>query len=354
MASAGVLVSWPYGVNAVARNEQLIRQHKLLQILERYRFGRLLEELRDDLVEELGLSSLHVRTVRRDLEALQLAGVDVDVHEQDRGRAWKLGAGFRGSHKISASASELIALSLGRDLMLPLVGTPFWHGIETFWNKVREELPTSVWEHYEKYRRFLAVLGLPTKSYEEHQGMLKTINRAILEHRVVEIEYQSIGKPAAQRCIEPLGVIYFQSSLYILAVAQELSGTESPIRRFKLDRFRKAKALDEWFKPPEDFQLDDYLRQSTGIFSGQEPIEIAIKISTLAAPWVSEDPWHPEQQVQRHSDGSVTLTLPVVHELEVIPRVLALGGEAEVLSPESCRQIMARIVQQMACRYSPD
>ena len=73
MASAGVLVSWPYGVNAVARNEQLIRQHKLLQILERYRFGRLLEELRDDLVEELGLSSLHVRTVRRDLEALQLA-----------------------------------------------------------------------------------------------------------------------------------------------------------------------------------------------------------------------------------------------------------------------------------------
>ena len=142
------------------------------------------------------------------------------MHEQDRGRAWKLGAGFRGTHKITASASELIALSLGRDLMLPLVGTPFWHGIETFWNKVREELPTSVWEHYEKYRRFLAVLGLPTKSYEEHQGVLKTINRAILEHRVVEIEYQSIGKPVAQRRIEPLGVIYFQSSLYMLAVAQ--------------------------------------------------------------------------------------------------------------------------------------
>ena len=28
----------------MARNEQLIRQHKILQILERYRFGRLLEE----------------------------------------------------------------------------------------------------------------------------------------------------------------------------------------------------------------------------------------------------------------------------------------------------------------------
>ena len=39
----------------MARNEQLIRQHKLLQILERYRYGRTLKELRDELVDELGL-----------------------------------------------------------------------------------------------------------------------------------------------------------------------------------------------------------------------------------------------------------------------------------------------------------
>ena len=42
----------------MARNEQLIRQHKILQILERYRFGRSLEEIRQELVDELGLASL--------------------------------------------------------------------------------------------------------------------------------------------------------------------------------------------------------------------------------------------------------------------------------------------------------
>ena len=51
----------------MARNEQLVRQHKVLQILERARFGRTLQETRDDLVDELGLSSLHTRSVRRDL-----------------------------------------------------------------------------------------------------------------------------------------------------------------------------------------------------------------------------------------------------------------------------------------------
>ena len=52
------------------RNEQLIRQHKLLQLLERTRVGQTLEELREELATELGLSSLHLRTVKRDLEAL--------------------------------------------------------------------------------------------------------------------------------------------------------------------------------------------------------------------------------------------------------------------------------------------
>ena len=54
----------------MARNEQLIRQHKILQILERLRFGATLEELRDSVVDELGLTSLHPRSLRRDLEAL--------------------------------------------------------------------------------------------------------------------------------------------------------------------------------------------------------------------------------------------------------------------------------------------
>ncbi|MCA9186117.1 MAG: hypothetical protein KDA99_10870, partial [Planctomycetales bacterium] len=177
----------------MARNEQLIRQHKLLQLLEATRFGRTLGELRDDLVSDLGLGSLHERSVRRDLEALQAAGFPVVTVDTQRGKVWKLGPAFRGTHKITASVTELIALSVGRDLMMPLAGTPFWIGIETFWNKIQQSLPDGVWEHYQKYRDVLHVLGTPAKSYRRHQGILKTLHRAIVEHRVVSAEYQSLG-----------------------------------------------------------------------------------------------------------------------------------------------------------------
>ncbi|WP_146436394.1 helix-turn-helix transcriptional regulator [Blastopirellula retiformator] len=339
----------------MARNEQLIRQHKILQILEPSRYGYLLEEIRDDLVTQLGLTSLHVRTVRRDLEALQAAGVDVDSHESPRGRVWKMGSGARGMHKINASATELIALSLGRDLMLPLAGTPFWIGIESFWNKIQEELPGSIWDHYHKYRQVLHVSGITPKSYKEQEGVLKTINRAIQQHRVVQISYQTLGQPMPkQREIEPYGVVLYQSSIYIVAAAREVEDPESRVRHWKLDRFKKAEALDDYFKPPKDFDLEQHLAQSIGIFASEKPQNFKIRISSFAAAWVREDPWHPEQKIEPQEDGSVILTVKAANDLEIIPRVLALGPEAEVLSPASCRKAVAERVKRLAEIYKID
>jgi predicted DNA-binding transcriptional regulator YafY len=337
----------------MARNEQLIRQHKLLQILERYRFGRTLTELRDELVDELGLGSLHTRSVRRDMEALQAAGFDVGVQEVERGRVWKLGPTFRGSQKITASVTELIALSLARDLMHPLIGTPLWLGIESFWHKVQELLPPAVLKHYQKHRQILHVLGLPAKSYDKWHGILKTINRSILEHRVVEIEYQALGhKHPTVRRIEPYGVALYQGSLYIIAETHESRGTDNSMRHWKLDRFRRAVALDQWFKPRPGFDLQQHLRRSIGIFTSGRSHTFRIKISAYAAPWVEEDPWHADQQIKKHADGSITLTVNAAHDMEIIPRVLALGAEAEILSPASCRESMAHTVKQLAARYA--
>lgn len=330
----------------MARNEQLIRQHKILQVLERVRYGKTLEELRDDLVEELGLPSLHVRSVRRDLEALQAAGIDVDAHESGRGKVWKLGPRAKGTYRIAASATELIALSLGRDLMFPLAGTQFWIGIESFWNKIQEELPESVMKHYEKYRQVLHVIGVPAKSYEKHQGILATLNRAIFEHRVTEIEYRSLGKPLTRRRIEPLAIVIYQSSVYVVAAAQEVTDPQLRIRHWKLDRFRKATALDEWFQPPADFDLKAHLARGMGIFSGK-PIKFRIRINAHAAPFVREDPWHPDQQITELPDGGVELVVPAAHELEILPKVLQLGGDAEILTPKNARRSLAELAQRL-------
>ena len=335
----------------MARNEQLIRQHKVLQILERVRFGKTLEELKQDVVDELGLSSLHTRTLRRDLEALQAAGIDVAPHDSPRGKVWKLGPLAKTGTRITASASELIALSLSRDLLHPLAGTPFWMGIESFWNKIQDQVPEAVLAHYEKYRRTLRVLGMPAKSYERQHGIIKTLNRAILEHRVVEVKYTSVGSSPKIRRIEPYTIVLFQSSLYIIAADAEIEDPETRVRTFKLDRFQKATIQDEWFKIPKDLDLDQFVGNSLGVFVGRKPKKFKIRISSNAAQWVIEDPWHPDQKIKELKDGSLELTVQAAHELEIIPRVLNLGAHAEILAPASARKMMAEIVTQMAKKY---
>ena len=335
----------------MARNEQLIRQHKLLQLLEYSRFGRTLDELRGDLVADLGLSNLHERTVRRDVEALQAAGFDIQNDTVERGKVYKLGPNNTGVHEIGISATELIALSIGRELIYPLIGTQYWRGIESFWNKVQESVPNGVYDHYSRYRKTLHVFGSPQKSYEKQEGMLKTVHRAILEHRVVEIEYESVGKPVTTRRVEPYGLAVYQSSIYVVAAAPEVEDPAGRLRHWKLDRFRHATALDEYFKPDPNVDLSEHLGKSIGIFSGEEATLVKIKLGQRAAAWVREDPWHPEQKLDLDEEGSALLTVPVSHPREVLPKVLSLGADAEVLEPISFREAVAESVQEMAAAY---
>ncbi|MCO8120650.1 transcriptional regulator [Stieleria sp. TO1_6] len=335
----------------MARNEQLIRQHKLLQLLELSRFGRTLEELRGDLVADLGLTKLHERTVRRDLEALQAAGFDIQSETVQRGRVFKLGQNTTDVHEIGISATELIALSIGRELLYPLMGTQYWRGIETFWNKVQEAVPNGVFDHYARYRAALHVFGSPTKSYERQEGMLKTINRAILEHRVVEIEYQSIGKPVSTRKIEPYGLAVYQSSIYVIAAAPEVTESDQRLRNWKLDRFQHATLLDDYFKPDPEIDLSKYLGRSIGIFSGDSPTLVRIKLGKRSAAYVREDPWHPEQLLEDADDQSSILTVPASHPRELLPKVLSLGADAEVIEPAEFRTTIADAVRLMAETY---
>jgi predicted DNA-binding transcriptional regulator YafY len=338
----------------LARNEQLIRQHKIIQVLERRRYGATLEDLRDTVVDELGLGSLHVRSIRRDIEALQAAGMPIITEETQSGKVWKMSRADTGLHRLTITASELIALSMGRDLLIPLVGTQFWQGIEAFWNKVREQLPQGVWEHYERYRRTLRVLGVVPKTYEKQQGVLKTLNRAIQEHRRLDVEYESTGQPPRKRILEPYGLAIFQSSIYLVAVEAGVGEDLEPqerLKHWKLDRFLRATALDDWFKPDDDIDLNSHLGRSVGIFSGDHPVIYRIRLNAKAARWVQEEPWHAEQQLEPCQDGSSILAVPAYHPMEVIPQVLRMGADAELLEPAAARDLIASQISQMASVY---
>jgi len=234
--------------------------------------------------------------------------------------------------------------------MYPLAGSPFWRGIESFWKKIQEEIPGPVLDHYEKYWKTLRVVGVPVKSYESHHGMLNTIHRAIMDHRVLQIAYEVPGGTPQDRLVDPYAVVLWHSSLYIIAVNH--GDEKSGIRTWKLDRLKKAVALDQWFEEDEKLDIDQYISDSLGIFVGNKARKFKIRLTAKAASWVKEEPWHPDQQLKACKDGSFELTVRAGHDVEIISRILQLGCEAELLSPASARQAVADIVADLTKKYA--
>jgi predicted DNA-binding transcriptional regulator YafY len=123
----------------VARNDQVTRQWHLLRRLEASR-GLTLEELADSLPADL---PRHLRTLRRDLVALEGVGFPLITERNDGRTRWKLVDGFHRLPVLGFAPTELMALVLSRDLLRPLEGTNIHAALESALGKVATALPPS-------------------------------------------------------------------------------------------------------------------------------------------------------------------------------------------------------------------
>ena len=64
--------------------------------------------------------------------------------------------------------------------------------------------------------------------------------------------------------------------------------------------------------------------------------------TSQAAPWISREEWHPEQQGRWLDDGSYELKLPYVDETELVMDVLRQGEQVKVVQPAGLREAVKR------------
>lgn len=122
------------------RNEQIIRQMHLLRRLESPR-GATLHELAESLPDE---RPRHLRTLRRDLEALETV-VPLVTQQVDGQTRWRLMEGYRRLPALTFSPTELMALTLSRHLLAPMEGTAIQASLDSALSKATAVLPPEAW-----------------------------------------------------------------------------------------------------------------------------------------------------------------------------------------------------------------
>jgi predicted DNA-binding transcriptional regulator YafY len=180
---------------------------------------------------------------------------------------------------------------------------------------------------------------------------LATINRAIQQHRVLAIRYQTASDDEAKpRKIEPYATVLYRGSLYVVATAVGDSSARPP-RHWKLDRFLSAEALDQRFKPTRGFDAAQHFQHSLGVFQGQSTVTARIHFEARSALWIRENPWSERQEIEALPNGGLVLTVFDAYETELMPRILALGDSATVLEPESLRIQIIEALESTRKRY---
>jgi predicted DNA-binding transcriptional regulator YafY len=327
----------------VARNSELVRQWEILREIDAARTGIPIAKL-------ASTRKVHVRTIRRDLDALGRAGFPLYDDKVNGTSMWKLRAKpFRGLEETGLSILEMCALYFSRSLLQALGGAPFEEEMNRTFAKLERALPAASRRFLDQLPLLIKTKASGSKKHDDRKSreVLARVLDASLSHRRVDMRYHSASSQRTKDyVIEPLRVSCADGGMYLTAWVPEYG----ELRTFALERIQTLGVRDEHFEPhplpPEPFA------NSLGVFSGN-PELVEIEFDALCADYVREREWHRSQEIVEGENGAMLLRLCVSDDRALRAWILSFGAAARVVAPKSLAQAIYEEIERARERYAP-
>ena len=324
----------------MARGDQLTRQWKIIQTLISARQGKSTAELAATL-------DCHVRTVYRDLEALQAAGFPLYTERVERNNRWSLLDTARAQFPIPFNLSELMALYFSRDMLQVLHNTVFFESLESLFQKIKATLPPEYLAYLDRIQRSLKVGPKPYKPQGDLKTTIEQISDAAFRHCWIDMVYRSISRgQETRRRVAPYKIWFADGTFYLVGHCR----LRNDMRLFALDRIQSLTVSSDTFEPPTDFNVEEFMKASFGVFSGR-PATVKIRFDAAVAGYIREKIWHATQKIEPLDNGGLLFEARVAGTDDIKFWVLRWGSQAEVLAPDGLRQEIQAEIEAMQARY---
>ena len=324
----------------MARGDQLARQWKIIQTLITSKLGKSSAELAEDL-------ECHPRTLYRDLEALQAAGFPIYTERVEGKNLWSLLDTLKHHIPIPFSLTELMALYFGTDMLKAFKGTAFHDSLESLSQKIKATLPPESMKYLASVEQTLQVGIKPYKDYARFKEIINRVNEAALQKKTIEMVYYTMSrKRESKRKVNPYRIWFFNGSFYLIGYCHQ----RGEVRIFALDRIKMLHQTKDAFEVPEEFDFEEFLRPSFGVFQG-EPVKVRIWFAHDAAGYIKEKIWHENQEIIPQEDGSVIFEAEVAGTQEIKFWVMSWGAKALVIEPHELRNEIKAEAEAVAEKY---
>ncbi len=287
------------------------------------------------------------RTIKRDIDLLRDRGAPI-VWDARR-KSYRYTAPFDLASGLRLDADEALAIVLAGRTFAAWGGTPLGRTLTAALEKIARFAGPAVSFPAAELR---AVLHQDDTALDEPEHRhFASLLEDVLARRELVIRYQ---KPHAirpeRRVIRPLHLAYLEHRWMLVAEDADRKAW----RHFLLPRIHAIERTARTFTPPPADKIKRHLAGSLGRFTGEQEIEVRLRFSPTAAPYVSERPWHASQVLTVLADGGAEATLRLNNLIDVSRRILANGRHVEVLAPAELRASLAAEIAALAGAYASE
>ena len=285
------------------------------------------------------------RTIKRDVDFMRYR-LHLPIAYDPQRRGYRYTEPVKTFPDVAVTEQEVFALLVAHKAIAHYRGTPFERILENAFKKLADRLDTGTRHTLGDLEAALSFRPFAPDDTDLHN--FETLTRAVREHREVCFQYRNLGtRQARARRVRPYHLACIENHWYLFG----FDVARQAVRTFALGRLQNPVLTPRHFRPPRNFNLDEYLRGSLGVFRGQADYEVVIDFDAWAGDLVRGRHWHATQELTELPSGEVRLRLRL-NSLEEAERwVLSWGVHATVVRPRALARRIQDIAATLARRY---
>lgn len=288
-----------------------------------------------ELAEKFEVS---VRTIQRDMEAIELAGIPI-VTIQGPSGGYSIMDSFKLDRQYVSADDLFFIITALHSIDSSLPGGTIRSTIEKMKNLLPREGASILERRSEKLSIDFSAFG----GSEKQRQLFQVLEQAVEQQRLVSFSYSNNRLERTERTVEPMTLSFKWRSWYLFGFCL----LRNDYRIFRLGRIRDVRTLDRRFSRREK-NLQEF-SQETGRWNTADWIELILKFDPFIRPVVEE--YYPADELHEQPDGSLIAKSRMPEDGWVYGLILSYGKYVEVLSPGRIRTLIKDAAQEIVRLY---
>ena len=293
------------------------------------------------LAHEIEVST---KTIQRDLEFMR-DRLNLPIQYDASRNGYHYTGEVNAFPTMQITEGEIFALVVAEKALQQYRGTSFEKPLLSAIKKMEQALPDTISLNRADIEQTISfrTRAEPILNLE----IFDTLAKAVAHRQQLELHYRKPGQPAEKRLVDAYHLANINGEWYLFAYDHARKG----LRTFVPARIQSVKPTGKTFERTQKFSLEQRLRDSFGVHSGEGEFDVVIRFNARAADYIREKKWHRSQILRDLNGGGAELKMKLSSLAEVQRWVLSWGGDAEVLKPkelaESVRAAAKKILSGM-------